>query len=98
MSRDSLTFSKSVKHSDDKRRIVSLLCIQVLLKMFIKSIKRLRASLKNLNKRHAIASLLLKVTNTSMKTEDFQFFWHPGVVQYVRKIYQTAADVLKKVE
>ena len=33
-----------------------------------------------------------------MKTEDFQFFWYPGVVQYVHKIYQTAADVPKKVK
>ena len=31
-----------------------------------------------------------------MKTEDFQVFWYLGVVQYVRKIYQTAVDVPKK--
>ncbi len=31
-----------------------------------------------------------------MKTEDFQFFLHPGVVEYVQKIYQTAPDVPKK--
>ncbi len=33
-----------------------------------------------------------------MKTEDFQVSWYPGVVQYVHKIYQTAADVPKQVE
>ena len=33
-----------------------------------------------------------------MKTEDFQVSWYPGVVQYVHKIYQTAADVPKKVK
>ena len=32
-----------------------------------------------------------------MKTEDFQVCWYPGVVQYVHKIYQTAADIPKKV-
>ena len=33
-----------------------------------------------------------------MKTEDFQVSWYPGVVQYVHKIYQTAADIPKKVK
>ena len=31
-----------------------------------------------------------------MKTEDFQALWYSGVVEYVHKIYQTAADVPKK--
>ncbi len=58
----------------------------------------LRTSLNKSNKRHAIASLFLNVTNTPMKTEDFQFFWRPGVVKDVHKIYQTAPGVPKKVE
>ena len=65
--------------------------------MFIKSIKRLRRSLKKSKKHHAIASLFLKVTNPPMNTEDFQFVWYLGAVQYANKNCQTAADVPTKV-
>ena len=64
----------------------------------LKPMKRLRTSPKMSNKRQAIVSLLLKVTNTPTNTEEFQFFRYPGVVQYALKIYQMAADVPKKVE
>ena len=33
-----------------------------------------------------------------MKTEDFQFVWYLGAVQYANKNYQTAADVPTKVK
>ena len=46
----------------------------------LKPIKRLRTSLKKSNKRQAIVSFLLKVTNTPMKTEDFQVLWYPGLL------------------
>ena len=48
--------------------------------MTLKPIKRLRTSLKKSNKRQAIVSFLLKVTNTKMKTEDFQVLWYPGLL------------------
>ena len=50
----------------------------------LKPIKRLRTSLKKSNKRQAIVSFLLKVTNTPMKTEDFQVLWYPGLLQDFR--------------
>ena len=46
----------------------------------LKPIKRLRTSLKKSNKRQAIVSFLLKVTNTPMKTEDFQVLWYLGLL------------------
>ena len=64
----------------------------------LKSIKRLRTSPQKYNKCQAIASFLLKVTNTQMETEDFQVLWHPGLLQDHSKTYQTDADVTKKVE
>ena len=36
------------------------------------------------------------MANPPVKTEHFQVSWYLGVVQYVHKIYQTAADVPKQ--
>ena len=71
--------------------------IWVLFNMLIKTIKRLQTSLQKSKKHAASASVFLKVTNPPMKMKDFQVSWYPGVVEYVHKIYQTAADVPTKV-
>ena len=55
-----------------------MLGIRLLFNMFIKSIKRLRRSLKKSKKHHAIASLFLKVTHPPMKTKDFHVFCVSG--------------------
>ena len=50
---------------------------------------------KKSNKRNAIASLFLNVTNTPMKTEDFHVFLYPGVVQDFRNFTKRQPGTLK---
>ncbi len=61
----------------------------------LKPNKRLRASLKKSNKRQAIAAFLLKVTNTQMKTEDFQVLWYPGLLQDFRHFTKRPRGIQK---